>query len=104
VFRKTGNRRLTVRIGYLCDGEGLVEVTQGVQLPLLPLHGNVELPDTLEGELLLLDEDADGVAHEAGGHLQHLGGHRRRQQDHLEETWISWVPDPNHETPTKDVT
>ncbi len=90
-------------IGYLCDGEGLVEVTQSVQLPLLPLHGNVELPDTLEGELLLLDEDADGVAHEAGGHLQHLGGHRRRQQDHLgggKKTWNKLVPNPDHDATT----
>ena len=67
----------------LGDGEGLVEVAQGVKLPLLTLDRDVELANTLEGELLLLDEDADGVPHEPGGHLKHLLGHCGGQQDHL---------------------
>ena len=59
----------------LGDGEGLVEVAEGVELPLLALNGDVELLDTLEGELVLLDEDADGVAHEPLGHLEDVEGH-----------------------------
>lgn len=67
----------------LGDGDGLVEIAEGVQLPLLLLNGNVELLDTLEGQLVLLDQDADGVAHELGGDLHDLGGHGGRQQDNL---------------------
>ena len=71
----------------LGDGQRLVQVAQGVQLPFLALDRDVELPDTLEGQLLLLDEDADWLAHEAGRHLQHLGGHGGRQQNDLDEKW-----------------
>ena len=42
------------------------------------------LSDTLEGELLLLDEDADGVAHEAGGDLEHLRRHGGGEEHHLD--------------------
>lgn len=49
----------------------------------LLLHIDVELSDTLQGQLLLLDQDADGVTHEFGGDFQHLLGHGGRQQDHL---------------------
>merc|ERR1719234_1549646 len=67
----------------LGDGEGLVEVAEGVQLPLLALDGDVELTDSLQSELLLLDKDPHRVPHEPGGHLQHLLGHGGRQKDHL---------------------
>merc|ERR1711931_452999 len=67
----------------LGNGEGLVEVAQGVKLPLLTLDRDVELANTLEGELLLLNEDADRVPHEPGGHLKHLLGHCSGQKDHL---------------------
>ena len=59
----------------LCNGQGGVEIAQGVELALLALDGNVELLDTLQGQLISLDEDADGVAHELGGDLQHLQEH-----------------------------
>lgn len=67
----------------LGDGDGLVEIAEGVQLPLLLLNSNVELLDTLEGQLVLLDQDTDGVAHELGGNLHNLGGHGGRQEDNL---------------------
>lgn len=43
----------------LGDGQGLIEVTQGVQLPVLLLHVHVELLDTLQGKLVTLDENTD---------------------------------------------
>ena len=67
----------------LGDGESLVEIAKGVKLPLLSLHRDVELPNTLEGQLLLLDKDANGVPHEPGRDLQHLLGHRSRQKNDL---------------------
>lgn len=36
----------------LCDGQGVVQVTQGVKLPLLSLHGDEELLDPLQGQLI----------------------------------------------------
>lgn len=48
------------------------------------LHVDVELADTLQGKLLLLDQDADGLTHELLGDLQHILGHGGRQQHHLE--------------------
>merc|ERR1712087_881019 len=68
----------------LGDGQGLVQVAQGVQLPLLPLHGDVELADTLQGQLLLFHQDSHRLSHEPGRHLQHLGRHRSGQEDHLD--------------------
>lgn len=67
----------------LGDGDGLVEIGQGVELPLLLLDGNVELLDTLKGKLLLLDQDADGVAHELGGDLKNVLGHGGGQEGNL---------------------
>ena len=43
----------------LGDGQGLVQVAQGVELPILLLHVHVELLDTLQGELVTLDENAN---------------------------------------------
>lgn len=67
----------------LGDGDSLVQVREGVELPLLLLNGNVELLDTLQGKLVLLDQDTDGVAHEPGGNLKDILGHGSRQQDDL---------------------
>jgi len=67
----------------LGDGNGLVEIRQGVELPLLLLDSNVELLDTLKGKLILLDEDTDGVAHELSGDLKNVLGHGGGQEDDL---------------------
>mmetsp|Transcript_67477 Transcript_67477/g.180286 ORF Transcript_67477/g.180286 Transcript_67477/m.180286 type:complete len:305 (+) Transcript_67477:163-1077(+) len=68
----------------LGDGEGLVQVAEGLELPVLTLHRDVELLDTLERELVLLDQDAHGLAHEVLGDLQHLRGHRGREEPDLD--------------------
>jgi hypothetical protein len=67
----------------LGDGDGLVQVGEGVELPVLLLNGNVELLDTFEGQLVLLDQDADGVAHELGGDLEDVLGHGSGQENDL---------------------
>lgn len=36
----------------LCDGEGVVQITQSVKLPLLPLHCHEELLYSLQGQLI----------------------------------------------------
>lgn len=67
----------------LGDGDGLVQIGEGVELPVLLLNGNVELLDTFEGKLVLLDENADGVTHELGGDLEHILGHGGGKEDNL---------------------
>ena len=67
----------------LRDGHGLIEIGECVKLPLLLLDGDVELLDTLKGELVLLDKNADGVAHELGGDLKNVLGHGGREQNDL---------------------
>mmetsp|Transcript_9826 Transcript_9826/g.21860 ORF Transcript_9826/g.21860 Transcript_9826/m.21860 type:complete len:325 (-) Transcript_9826:163-1137(-) len=67
----------------LGDGESLVQITKSVELPLLPLHSNVELLDTLKGQLILLDEDPDRIPHETLSDLQHIQGHGSREKAHL---------------------
>lgn len=67
----------------LGDGDCLVQIGQGVELPLLLLDGNVELLDTLESKLILLHQDTDGVTHELGGDLEDVLGHSGGQQNNL---------------------
>jgi len=67
----------------LGDSDGLVQVGEGVKLPVLLLNSNVELLDTFKGEFILLDKDTNGVAHELGGDLKHVLGHGSREQDDL---------------------
>lgn len=51
----------------LGDGQGVVQVTQGVELPLLPLHGNEELLDPLQGQLI-----TEGAGFHAGQRDRHI--------------------------------
>lgn len=67
----------------LGDGDGLVEIGQGVELPLLLLNSNVELLDTFQGKFVLLDKDTNGVTHESGGDLKDVLGHGGGEQDNL---------------------
>mmetsp|Transcript_13433 Transcript_13433/g.34256 ORF Transcript_13433/g.34256 Transcript_13433/m.34256 type:complete len:324 (-) Transcript_13433:313-1284(-) len=56
----------------LCDGQGVVQVTQRVELPLLLLHCHEKLLDALQRQLIALHKDADGVGHELGCHVEDL--------------------------------
>ena len=72
-----------LRVTYLCDSECVVEVTEGVELPFLPLDSHEELLDALERQLVTLHQDPDRVRHELAGHLQDLVGKCGRDQAHL---------------------
>mmetsp|Transcript_22933 Transcript_22933/g.38244 ORF Transcript_22933/g.38244 Transcript_22933/m.38244 type:complete len:260 (-) Transcript_22933:257-1036(-) len=67
----------------LCDGQRGVQVAQRLELPLLPVNGDEKLLDTLEGQLVLLHQNGDGVSHELLGHLQHLERHGGGENGHL---------------------
>ncbi len=71
----------------LGDGDGFVKIGQSIELPLFLLDGDVELLDTFEGELVLLDKNTDWVAHELGGDLEHILWHGGREQDDLGGLW-----------------
>lgn len=87
----------------LGDGEGFIQVTECVQLPFLGVRGgrksvrgytqqlttrpasctgphlsfhiDVELADTLQGQLFLLDKNSNRIPHELLGHLKHIRRH-----------------------------
>ncbi len=59
----------------LLDLEVLVELNQGQELPLLLVDRDVVLLDTVEGQLLVLDQDGRRVAHKLFGKLEDLRGH-----------------------------
>jgi len=67
----------------LSDGDGLVQVGESVELPFLLLNGDVELLDTFKSQLVTLDENTDGVAHEFGGDLEDIGRHGGGEEDNL---------------------
>ena len=62
----------------------LVELDQGAELLAVLLKGDVELLDTVKGELLVLDEDLDWVLHELVGHLDDLWWHGCREEADLD--------------------
>mmetsp|Transcript_34381 Transcript_34381/g.83155 ORF Transcript_34381/g.83155 Transcript_34381/m.83155 type:complete len:247 (-) Transcript_34381:701-1441(-) len=61
----------------------VVQVAERVKLPLLLLHGDVELSYPLERQVVALHEDAHGIVHKLSRHLQHLHGQRRAHEDRL---------------------
>ena len=67
----------------LGDGDGLIQIGQCIQFPLFFLDCDVELLDTFKGELILLDENADWVAHELGGNFKDVLRHGGGKQDDL---------------------
>lgn len=67
----------------LGDGDSLVKVAKGVELPVLLLNGDEELTNTLKGEFVTLDENTDWVTHELLGDLEDVGGHGSREEDDL---------------------
>lgn len=71
----------------LGDGDSLVKIGECVELPVLLLDGDVELLNTFEGKFVLLDEDADWVAHELGGDLKDVLWHGGGQEDDLGGLW-----------------
>mmetsp|Transcript_21655 Transcript_21655/g.38242 ORF Transcript_21655/g.38242 Transcript_21655/m.38242 type:complete len:419 (-) Transcript_21655:49-1305(-) len=67
----------------LGNGEGLVQVAQCAELPLLLLYRYVELLDTFKGQFITLDKNANGVAHKTARYLEYLEGHGSREEGNL---------------------
>ena len=58
--------------------------------PHLSFHIDVELTDTLQRQLFLLDKNSNWVPHELLGHLKHIRRHCSWQQNHLMKNKISF--------------
>jgi len=67
----------------LGDVESIVQIDQGIELPVLLFDQDVKLLDTLEGELVSLDEDSDRVVHELLCDFESFRGHGGREQANL---------------------
>mmetsp|Transcript_20120 Transcript_20120/g.44381 ORF Transcript_20120/g.44381 Transcript_20120/m.44381 type:complete len:227 (+) Transcript_20120:61-741(+) len=73
---------VTVNDG-LSDGQCLVKVTESVHFPFLFLNCHIELPDTFQGQFILLHQNAHGISHKLGGHVQDLWCHGGREKTYL---------------------
>lgn len=67
----------------LSDRDGLIQIAQRVQLPLLLLDRDIELLNTFQRQLVPLDKDPHGVAHELLRHVEHVGRHCGGEKDDL---------------------
>jgi hypothetical protein len=65
--------------GYcLVDGQCFIQVAQCIKLPLLSFHIDVELADTGQGQLFLLDRIPNRVSHELLVHIKDIRRHCSR--------------------------
>ncbi len=71
----------------LGDSQCLIQITQGVQLPLLPINIHIELLDTLQGQLISLHQNLDWLVHELPCDLECFGWHCCREHTHLQLWW-----------------
>jgi hypothetical protein len=67
--------------------EGIVQVNEGIHLPLLLLDVDVELLDTFKGELVSLNEDSHWISHELGGNVKSVIWHGGREESNLSGGW-----------------
>ena len=67
----------------LGDGEGVVEVAERVEFPLLLLDRDEVLLQSLERQLVALDQDSNRVGHELGRHVQDVVRKGGRHDDDL---------------------
>lgn len=71
----------------LLDIDVVVQLDEGLELPLFLLDGDVELLDTVQGEFFVLDEDGGWVSHEVLGQFQNIRGHSGGEKGNLDVTW-----------------
>mmetsp|Transcript_10387 Transcript_10387/g.28605 ORF Transcript_10387/g.28605 Transcript_10387/m.28605 type:complete len:315 (+) Transcript_10387:1048-1992(+) len=71
----------------LRDGEGVVKIAEGIELPFFLLDVNVKLLDALQREFVALDENSDGIVHEFPRHVQDGRWQSSAHQDDLAGRW-----------------
>lgn len=70
----------------LLDINVVVELDEGIELPVILLNGNVELFNTIKSEFFILDQNGGGISHEILGEVQDLGGHGSGEEGDLDIT------------------
>ncbi len=68
----------------LGNSQSLVQIAESFELPFFSVHSDVELLDTFQGQLVLLDENTDRFAHEAIRDLEDIQGHGGREKANLD--------------------
>ena len=68
----------------MSDDHILVKLDQSSEFLAVFLHGNVELLDTVQSELLVLDQDSDWVLHELFSHFNDFWRHGSREKTNLD--------------------
>lgn len=75
----------------LCDGECVVKVTQCVKLPLLSLHGNKELFNSLQSQLITEGRRQTGTHTHRGEKMRdrhpHMAGEGIERQDRIKKKY-----------------
>ena len=67
----------------LSDRQGVIQITQRVDLVVLAVAVDIELANTVQSELFFLHQDPHRVSHELLRELQGIGWHRGRHQNDL---------------------
>lgn len=71
----------------LCDVQGVVEIAEGLELPLFTLDGDVELLNSFKSEFVSLDQNLNGVVHELLGDFKGFWWHGSREETNLNAGW-----------------
>ena len=67
--------------------ESVVQVAQGVKLPVFLFHCHEELFDAFQCQFITFHENADGVGHKFGGHFQNIVRQSGTQDNDLSSRW-----------------
>lgn len=67
----------------LRDGECIIQIAEGVELPLFLFDRDKVLFQSLEGQLVTLDKDPDGIGHELGCHVEDIVWERGAHNNNL---------------------
>ena len=70
----------------LSDVDGIVQITQGLQLVGIHSNINIELLNTLKSQFRPLNQNLDGVVHESLGDFKSLLGHGSREETDVDVT------------------
>lgn len=67
----------------LSDFNIIVQFDKCIEFPFFSVQGNVELLDTIESEIIVLNENSSRVSHELLGDLKNFGSHSSREKCNL---------------------
>lgn len=89
LFSKSGFKFFDSLLGVAVDNslgnfDVVVKLNEGIELPFFSVEGNVELLNTVEGKIVVLDQDDSGVSHELLGDFKNFRSHGSGEQSDLD--------------------